>query len=211
MRGAVASDAQPQLRLPAGLKLYFIRHGQTDWNFEGRLQGQRDIPLNATGRAQAKRNGHMLAELLGDAVSHFDFVASPLGRTRETMEILREALGLPLARYRMDDRLKEICFGDWEGITWKELKKSDRAAYDARYADPWGTRGPGGGESYADVAARIAAWASELSADTVVVSHGGVNRCLRAVLLDLPRAEVPQLEVPQDQIMLVEGGSISWV
>ena len=65
--------------------IYMIRHGQTDWNAEGRLQGQQDIPLNEIGRAQATRNGSTLLSSAGSAIADFDFVASPLSRTRETL------------------------------------------------------------------------------------------------------------------------------
>ena len=76
--------------------LYYIRHGETDWNRESRLQGQRDIPMNANGRAQARRCGEILRELLAREPSDRapDFVSSPLGRARETMELARAALGL---------------------------------------------------------------------------------------------------------------------
>src|SRR5215467_3399580 len=81
-------------------KLYFVRHGETDWNAERRLQGQRDIPLNALGRKQAARCGELLLELFagaGAAAQHFGFTSSPLSRARETMEILRGRLGVPPA------------------------------------------------------------------------------------------------------------------
>ena len=77
--------------------LYYIRHGETDWNVEARLQGGRDIPLNANGRAQATHSGEVLRELLAhDALdpASLDYIASPLGRTRETMERVRTALAL---------------------------------------------------------------------------------------------------------------------
>eukprot|EP01031_Cornospumella_fuschlensis_P052991 gene52991-64734_t len=104
--------------------IYVIRHGQTDWNAESRLQGQKDIPLNDTGRQQATGNGMALAAILGGDAAQFDFVASPLGRTRETMERLRRAMGLDPTLYRTEDRLKEVSFGDWEGFTLPELKRS---------------------------------------------------------------------------------------
>lgn len=94
--------------------IYVIRHGQTDWNAERRLQGQKNIPMNATGLEQARQNGIALAEILGDTVDEFDFVASPLQRTRETMEIMRTAMGLAPLAYRTDPRLVEISFGDWK-------------------------------------------------------------------------------------------------
>ena len=75
--------------LKPGVTLYFVRHGETDWNAAKRYQGRRDIPLNATGRAQARRNGRVLADLLGSRAAALDHVASPLRRARETMEILR--------------------------------------------------------------------------------------------------------------------------
>src|SRR6266571_381641 len=104
--------------------LYYIRHGETDWNVEGRLQGQCDIPINANGRAQAYRCGEVLRDLFArDAINpaSLDFVSSPLGRTRETMERLRAALQLDPASSRTDPRLAEISFGQWEGFTLAEL------------------------------------------------------------------------------------------
>ncbi|MGH6644424.1 MAG: histidine phosphatase family protein, partial [Bradyrhizobium sp.] len=96
--------------------IVFIRHGETDWNAEGRFQGQQDIPLNTRGRGQARRNGLILKERMPEAAA-FDFVASPLERTRQTMEIVRAAMGLDPAAYRIDPILKEITFGEWEGHT----------------------------------------------------------------------------------------------
>src|SRR5690606_32679256 len=77
--------------MTAQTTIYFVRHGQTDWNAEGRLQGQEDTSLNDLGRSQATGNGERLAELIPDA-SLFDFVSSPLWRTRETMERVRAAM-----------------------------------------------------------------------------------------------------------------------
>ena len=95
--------------------VYFVRHGQTDWNAEHRLQGQADIDTQCARPRQAERNGRKLAELIADPAG-FDFVASPLGRTRETMELVRAAMGLPPQAYRTDPRLIEVHFGDWQGI-----------------------------------------------------------------------------------------------
>ncbi len=93
-----------------GVTLYFIRHGQTGWNKDRRIQGQIDSELNDLGRQQAARNGQTLRQLLADLGSH-DYVASPLRRTSETMEIVRENAGLPRSGFRTDDLLKEIHFG----------------------------------------------------------------------------------------------------
>ena len=121
--------------------LYFIRHGETDWNAEARLQGQQDVPLNEFGRVQAAEAG----ERLRRAVPHYpdvDYVASPLLRARETMERLRAAIGLEPPSYRVDERLKELSFGDWEGLTWRELRRRDPAIAARRQRDKWGSCRP---------------------------------------------------------------------
>ena len=89
--------------------LYYIRHGETDWNRESRLQGQREVPINANGRAQARACGEILRDLIArEAETEFEYVSSPLGRARETMELVRATLGLAPATYRIDERLTEI-------------------------------------------------------------------------------------------------------
>jgi probable phosphoglycerate mutase len=196
--------------LRPGITLYFVRHGETDWNLAKRYQGQRDIPLNATGRAQAQRNGRVLAETLGAGAAALAYVASPLARARETMEIVRRELGLVPDEYRTDDRLKEINYGHWEGLLWDELPEVDPEGLAARMADTWGWQ-PVGGESFKALSGRIESWLAELSHDSVVVAHGGVSRALRGLALGLPTAEIPFLPVPQDRILVVESGRMRWL
>jgi len=184
--------------------LIFIRHGETDWNFEGRMQGQRDIPLNAIGRNQATRNGERLRDFLsreGLDPQTLDFVSSPLGRTRATMEHLREAMGLDPAAYRLEDQLKEITFGDWEGFTLEELAEGEQDLILQRRADKWGFVPPGG-ESYRMLAARIGVWLKTVHRPSVVVSHGGVYRVMRGLLEGLDTAIVPKQDVPQDKVFV---------
>ena len=186
--------------------IYFLRHGETDYNAAGRLQGRLDIPLNAKGRAQAKRNGGVLVELLDDP-SVLTYVASPLLRTCQTMRIARECVGLPDNGFATDDRLLEISFGTWEGRTWSEIKRDDAAEFNFRAANAYDHIVPGG-ESYAMVMARVMSWLSSVKAPTVVVSHGGIMRCLRGHVLGLPHAAIMQLEVPQDKVMLINEGTV---
>src|SRR5260221_487948 len=164
--------------------LYYIRHGQTDWNFERRLQGQHDIPLNALGREQAVQCGRILRDMFardGRSPEDFDYCASPLNRARVTMELMRAELGLDPEVYRTDARLMEMSFGRWEGFTYAELQVREAAALAAREHDKWGFVLPGG-ESYAQLELRVGVWYERLDRDSVVTAHGGVCRALIAHL-----------------------------
>src|SRR3981189_2768526 len=104
--------------------IYYVRHGLTDWNVQHRLQGRHDVPLNREGRAQAVRCAEILCDLFardGCAAQEPAYVSSPPGRARETMELMRATLGLALDGYRVDDRLAEIAFGEWEGVTYEDV------------------------------------------------------------------------------------------
>jgi len=196
--------------LKAGVRLYFVRHGETDWNLERRYQGQRDIPLNATGRGQARRNGLKLKTTLGTEAAALDYVASPLLRASETIEIVRAEIGLPARSYRTDARLTEINYGSWEGQPWQEIATFDAAGYRARQADLWNWQ-PQGGESYKMLADRVGAWLGEVARDTVAVAHGGVSRALRLLLLGLTPSAAMALEVPQDRILVLHGRHSEWL
>jgi probable phosphoglycerate mutase len=189
--------------------IYFIRHGETDWNRDRRYQGQKDIPLNETGRAQAHRNGLALRAFL-PAIAEADFIASPLSRTIETMEILRGELGLPPEGYAIDSRLMELCYGVWEGTLQDDVRKNDPEGFAKRAKDPFRWR-PDQGESYADLFARVSGWAETIRRDCVVVSHGGVSRCLRAHALGLDPEVIPELESPQDRVLIVTGAAMRWL
>jgi probable phosphoglycerate mutase len=198
------------LRPPAGVTLYIVRHGETDWNRAQRYQGQTDIPLNATGRTQASRNGERLRDLLGARAADIDWVASPLTRTLETMRLARAAIPLAPDAFARDDRLKEQHFGHWEGQLWHELPHVDPEGFAARAADTWSWT-PRGGENYDMLMARTAAFLSTIERDTVIVTHGNVSRVLRGLLLGLDRRAVPKLEVPQDTLWRYAGGTGTWV
>ena len=189
--------------------IYFVRHGQTDFNAAGRAQGSIDIPINASGRLQAKRNGGLLSELIGDS-SNFDFVASPLRRTRETMEIVRTAMGLEPGGYRTDARLQEIRFGAWGGMTMAEIAQRDPEHYARREADPWNVVPPEG-ECFRELFDRVMEWFGEVTADTVVVAHGGTSRCLRGHFWKLPPLQIANLDVPQDKVLMIEGDELTWL
>ena len=187
--------------------IYYIRHGETDWNVEGRLQGQQEIALNARGRAQGAHCGEILHDLFARQSrdpAALDYVSSPLGRARETMELARPALGLKPGGYRLEPRLIEISFGQWEGFTIPELRQRDPEGVDAREHDKWHFQPPGG-ESYEKMSARVRDWYQGLRADTVVTAHGGTARGLIAYLGIAKPAAAPLLDIAQGVVYVFEG------
>ena len=182
--------------------IYYIRHGETEWNAEGRLQGAQDIPLNDLGRKQAVSAGSILAHLLArDRRSEqpLSFVASPLGRARSTMELVRGVLRLPPFDYSIDDRLREIGYGRWEGSTLAQMQASDPELFARRQADKW-TVAPPDGESYASVQIRGRDWYDRLSMDTVAVAHGGTARALMVALGIETPASAADLAIEQGAV-----------
>ncbi len=191
-----------------------IRHGQTDWNAEARLQGQKDIPLNALGRAQAHGNGLALAALLGENAAGYDFVSSPLSRARETMELARGAMGLPPQDYRIEERLLEVSFGDWEGSTLRELKCVTPERVAARRAAKWDFIPPGDdAESYEILCWRIGSWLASVDRPTVCVCHGGVIRAVFRLVAGLPKEEAAEIDIPQDRVLHIDraAGRVGWL
>ena len=118
----------------------------------------------------------------------FAYVSSPLRRARETMELLRTTLGLDPAAYAVDDRLMEISYGDWEGLTLPEIEARMPGALAERERDKWDFMPPGG-ESYRELTDRISEWYAAMTRDTVVAAHGGGVRALMALFNVVPREE----------------------
>ncbi|OBQ69566.1 histidine phosphatase family protein [Mesorhizobium erdmanii] len=191
--------------------VYIVRHGQTAWNAELRLQGQADTDLNVLGREQATGNGLRLAELVRDP-GEFDFVASPMRRTRETMERIRAAMKLDPGGYRTDPRLVEVNFGDWQGFTFAELETQSPGASRTRALDKWNFQPPGdGAESYQMLLERVKPCFDAFDRKTVCVTHGGVMRTLFRFVLDMAEDEAANLEIPQDRVLKLEGKSLEWL
>lgn len=194
------------------MTIYVIRHGQTDWNAEARLQGGQDIPLNALGRRQATENGRALGQMIGTDTDRFQFVSSPLGRARETMERVREAMGLDPKAYAIDRRLIEISFGDWEGLTLEEVEDRYPGVLADRDADKWHYLPPGErAESYEMLSDRVQDWLKSLNDPTVCVCHGGVMRTLFRMIEGLDAAEASNLPIHQDRIARIIDGRMAWL
>jgi probable phosphoglycerate mutase len=191
--------------------LYFIRHGETDFNVAQRLQGRSETRLNARGRTQSREIAGVLRDLFErdrHQPSDYAYVSSPLLRARETMELLRSELGLDPKAYVIDDRLAEISYGEWEGFTLPQIQARDPGVLQRRERDKWDFRPPGG-ESYREVAARVAAWYATVRRDVVLAAHGGVARALMANLHILPEEEATHADILHGVVYVFDGGSLA--
>jgi broad specificity phosphatase PhoE len=191
--------------------LYYVRHGETDFNVEGRLQGRRDVPLNARGCEQAAACGEILRDLFAREdrkAADFAYVASPLRRARSTMEVLRGNLGLDPYSYVIDDRLMEISYGEWEGLTLPEIDARMPGMLGKRAQDKWDFAPPGG-ESYRALTARIGEWYDALTQATVVAAHGGGVRALIALFGLLPRDEATHAQIEQGVVYAFADGKMA--
>jgi probable phosphoglycerate mutase len=188
--------------------IYLVRHGQTEFNAEGRFQGQLDSPLTPLGVEQARRCGATLKALIVQA-SSWTLVSSPLGRTVRTAEIIAEALGLP-PDFARDPRLSEIGMGSWDGLTVEEIEMAYPGALAGSNRWDGFFRSPDG-EIYAGFAARLGAWLSEAVADErprVAVSHGVAGRVLRGLYAKMDADVALKLDAPQDAIFRLSEGRI---
>lgn len=160
------------------MRLYIIRHGQTPWNLEYRMQGRTDIPLNENGRELARRTAKGMADIPFDLA-----FTSPLARAKETALLVLNGREIPLIE---EERLCEVCFGEMEGTRFDKVEgriKSEEFA-DFFYA-PERYTPPKGGETIEELLARTGAFLDELKArkelqnQTILVStHGAASRAL---------------------------------
>ena len=171
-------------------KLVLVRHGETEWNREGRIQGVLDSPLTNEGMIQARKNAGVLKAL---SVTHM--IASPLGRAAKTANIIAEDLGIAC---QFDDRLKERDCGAWGGMTWHEAEQTHPEVWRARLANPYGFTPPGG-ESLVDLEPRLRAFIGALDLDgdvMALITHGITMRVLLRCLLEVETREVSRIRCP---------------
>jgi broad specificity phosphatase PhoE len=184
--------------------IIFIRHGETDWNKQGLIQGSIDTDLNETGRSQAAYLAKLMAAQ-AEMLEGFQIVCSPQRRAQQTADVILKALGRDLDD--TDDRVKELGFGIWEGRPFWELKASP--VYPAHPEDRFYWR-PELGESYEDGVVRVNAWRAALKRPTLVISHGAVGRCLMGSVAGLPAKDLVNLPTPQGKYCLLKPGSMQW-
>ena len=191
--------------------IYFIRHGETDWNAQGRYQGRRDIPLNARGRTQADANGPLLSKLLEQnnlLPSELDWYVSPLSRARETMDRIRASFDPSIADTMIDEQLIEISFGKFEGFLHSDLMRDGIIKQGERGAEFWHFQ-PENGESYNQVAARINPFVSALDKPSVIVSHGGIARVFRHVVEGFSHVNAVNWPTPQNAVLHFSNGEMT--
>ena len=157
--------------------LYVVRHGETEWNAINKVLGRTDIPLNSTGIKQAREMARSFKDLKADV-----FLCSPLLRARQTADAISEETGIP---YRIDDRLIEQDFGEFEGVCrLNEDYQNAKREFFVRYP---------GGESFFDLAARVYSLIKELGdTDAILVTHGGICRIIRSYFEDMENEEFMQ-------------------
>ena len=190
-------------------RLILIRHGETDWNREGRLQGSQDIPLNDLGRRQAAEAAGKLRAFDPDFAG-LDYIVSPMQRARETADIIFADLGMAPQSYRIDERLRELSFGEWEGFTWREMRTRERELAQSRQRDKWGFVPPGG-ESYRMLAERIRPLVEGLGRETVIVSHGGVARAMLALTGAVGPQKAALVDIWQGKMLVLDKGRADWI
>jgi broad specificity phosphatase PhoE len=185
--------------------IYLARHGETEFNRERRIQGHVDSPLTELGVRQAKAVGRLLRDLIREPEG-WRIVSSPLGRAHATAELISAKLGgLPV---ELDDRLKEMSWGAYDGRL--------RAELEAEEPDTFGKTGwafdAATGESYEAVSARVGDWLSGLPPEPqrriIAVSHGISGRVLRGLYANLDRDEASLQDVPQDAVYLLQHGGV---
>jgi probable phosphoglycerate mutase len=186
--------------------IFLVRHGQTEFNAEGRVQGGLDSALTPLGVEQGKRLGRMFAGLVDPACR---IIASPLGRAQHTARLIREHAGLG-CEIATDARLAEISLGKWDGQLRDDIEYA-RPDFDAgRRRFSWYFDAPGG-ETYEILSARLQSWlddARKLEGPTIAVSHGVSSRVLRGLFLGLSREDTLKQDVPQDACFRMHEGAI---
>lgn len=186
--------------------IYLVRHGQTEFNAEGRIQGALDSPLTLLGIEQGRRLGRLFADLVPKDVR---IIASPLGRAQHTARLIRDSAGLT-SEIVADDRLAEISLGDWDGKLREDIEYARPDFDEGRKRFSWYFHAPGG-ERHDSMTTRLSSWLEEartFEGPTIAVAHGVSGRILRGLFLNLPREDALAQEIPQDACFRLYGDQI---
>lgn len=186
--------------------LYLLRHGQTRYNAEQRLQGRCNSDLTARGEAQASAMGVRLREQIAEP-ARWRVYASPLGRARQTAQMVCQQLGIDGEQIIWDERLVELGMGEWESCRVPDLLE-DHPDLDISKPD-WYLQAPGG-EGFLSIQRRAQGWLMDpsIAERAIVVSHGLFGAMLRGAYADLDYATSWRQELPQDAFFKLSGGRI---
>ena len=178
--------------------IYLIRHGETVWNRASRLQGHKDTPLTMKGVKQAQSLGFALKDVLKNKTPSF-FYSSPIGRAKQTATIISDIIDFDVERIGYKSSLKEITFGDWDGLNMQEILAQYKTSWEKRKTDRWNTSPPNG-ESFREAKKRATRLLNEIDSQkyVVIVAHGSLNKVIRGCWCNLSEAETLALDEPQD-------------
>ena len=179
-------------------KIYLFRHGETVWNKAKRLQGHKDTPLTLKGIKQAQLMGDKLSHVLKNIEPKL-FISSPIGRAHQTAAIIADSINFSTESISLEKELKEITFGDWDGLNMEEILLDYELIWQKRTEDKW-SFAPPNGESYEAASARVSRFLKEIPEERpiIIVAHGSINKVIRGCWRDLEPNEIFKLNEPQD-------------
>lgn len=185
--------------------ILLLRHGETFWNREARIQGHMESDLTPLGERQAAAMAGLVADLVRQEDGDFRLISSPIGRAMQTAGMVADATGLPV---EVDPLLAEIACGEWEGKLRADIAHHHPEIFATR---EWFFGAPGG-ETFEDVTARAIDWLATLSAEpgrrVIAVSHGVWGRLLRGAYAGLDRQTTLDQDVPQAAVYRLQNGQI---
>jgi probable phosphoglycerate mutase len=179
-------------------RIYLFRHGETVWNKAKRLQGHKDTPLTLKGIKQAQLMGDKLSHVLKNIEPKL-FISSPIGRAHQTATIIADSINFNTELISLEKELKEITFGDWDGLNMEEILLDYELIWQKRNEDKW-SFAPPNGESYEAASVRVSGFLKEIPEERpiIIVAHGSINKVIRGCWRDLEPNEIFKLDEPQD-------------
>lgn len=190
-------------------EMYLIRHGETEFNVEGKFQGQSNSPLTENGKDQIYQVARMLKMELGDDIHNWEIISSPLGRAMDSTKILCETLAYDLTKVQTDERPAEVSVGDWAGLYIEDIKAQWPRLLEGTNHYNWYFNSLGG-ERYADVEGRVKAFLESVKdkEKLIVVAHGVTSRIIRGLYQNLDKDEALSLEVAHETFFKLADGDV---
>ena len=187
------------------MKLFFIRHGQTDWNVAKKIQGSSNTELNSNGIIQAEQLGE---KILAENYNISKIYSSPQKRALETAKILSKITKIS---YEEVENLKEINLGKWEGLTWDEVRENYKEEYNEWYINRRYIAPPTG-EAYEDMLSRVLDALIKIintnSDNVAIVTHSAVIMCLQCYLTNTPFKEMTKFKTKNTSITEVDANLV---